>query len=118
MRPITDLFGHPITDQGETRKDAGIALVWEHADPWGDQALAVIDRVPLEWEGLFEELRPVIIAEVGAPHHSNAWGALGRTCRLRRVLFPTGEWRKSREMASNNARTAPVYRRRPLEATP
>jgi len=114
----TDLFGHPITEIGETRKTTGIALVWEHADPWGDQALAVIDRVPLEWEGLFEELRPVIIAEVGAPHHSNAWGALGRTCRLRRVLFPTGEWRKSREMASNNARTAPVYRRRPLEATP
>ena len=113
-----DLFGHPMTDPGEIRKAHGIAQVLEHAEPWGDQALAVIERVSSHWEGLFEELRPVIIAEVGAPHHSNAWGALGRTCRLRHVLFPTGEWRKSREMASNNARTAPVYRRRPLEATP
>ena len=112
MRPITDLFGHPITtDQGETRKEAGIALVWEHADPWGDQALEVLERVPHDWEGLFEELRPLVIAEIGAPHHPNAWGALTRSCRLRRLLFPTGEWRKSRVMVSNNARTAPVYRR-------
>ena len=115
MRPITDLFGHPITDQGETRKDAGIASVWDHADPWGDQALAVIDRVSLDWEGLFEELRPRVIAEVGAPHHPNAWGALTRTCRLRRVLVPTGVWRQSREVVTNNARMAQVYRRR--EAT-
>ena len=106
-----DLFGHPIADPSETRKAHGIALVWEHADPWGDQALAVIERVPRDWEGLFEELRPRVIAEVGAPHHPNAWGALTRSCRLRRVLWPTGEWRKSRAMVTNNARTAPVYRR-------
>jgi len=115
MKPETDLFGHPLTDAGQTRQDAGIASVWDHADPWGDQAVAVIDRVSLDWEGLFEELRPRVIAEVGAPHHPNAWGALTRTCRLRRVLFPTGVWRQSREVVTNNARMAQVYRRR--EAT-
>ena len=109
-----DLFGHP-TDPGETRKAHGIAQVLEHAEPWGDQALAVIERVSSHWEGLFEELRPRVIAEVGAPHHPNAWGALTRTCRLRRVLVPTGVWRQSREVVTNNARMAQVYRRR--EAT-
>ncbi len=115
MKPETDLFGHPVADTGETRQDAGIASVWEHADPWGDQAVAVIAQVPLDWEGLFEELRPRVIAEVGAPHHPNAWGALTRTSRLRRVLFPTGVWRQSQMMVTNNARMAQVYRRR--EAT-
>ena len=110
-----DLFGHPVTAPGEIRKAHGIAQVLEHAEPWGDQALAVIERVSSHWEGLFEELRPRVIAEVGAPHHPNAWGALTRTCRLRRVLVPTGVWRQSREVVTNNARMAQVYRRR--EAT-
>ena len=113
MTPQTDLFGHPVP--GRTRKNAGMDLVWENADPWGDQALAVIQQVSADWQGLFEELRPRVIAAIGAPHHPNAWGALGRTCRLRRVLFPTGAWRQSREMITNNARMAPVYRRRDEE---
>lgn len=96
---------------GKNRKEHGITAVWEHADPWGDQALGIIERVSLGWVGLLEELRPKIIAEIGAPIHPNAWGALARTCRTRRVLFPTGEWRNSQTVATNNARTAPVYRR-------
>jgi hypothetical protein len=104
----TDLFT-PVT--GETRKAHGIAQVWEHAVPWGDQALAVIDQVPRDWVGLFEELRPRVLDAIGAPHHPNAWGALTRSCRLRRLLYPTGEWRQSQAVLSNNARTAPVYRR-------
>lgn len=67
-----DLFG------ARSARDDALHRVHLNAGPWIDRAMAYIAGLR-EWSGTGEDLRIVIVAALGEPHHHNAWGAFDRT---------------------------------------
>jgi len=91
-------------------RDAALAQVADNAGDWMaravDAARAILPTAPF----ISEELRPGVVARVGRPHHSNAWGALTKILLDRGHIVPTGTWRAMRAPGSH-ARQSPEYRR-------
>ena len=54
-------------------------------------------------------VRFALVALVGEPRHSNAWGALIRTAKGRNLIENTGRYVPMRA-ANSHARITPVYR--------
>lgn len=76
---------------GRDRRDDGIELV--KREEWQRRAREfILKRIPLGWEGLFEEIRQQITQARGyyPPHHHNAWGALAMHCIRQGWLEQTG----------------------------
>ncbi len=99
---------------GEVLRDEGIAKVTEHNENWMDLAIREVERFTIQsdegGEGNFtgEDIRFWCSRTIGCPHHPNAWGALTNTLLKRKIIKPTGEWRKMRDDRSH-ARKTPVY---------
>ncbi len=91
-------------------RDDGISRVADNSFDWMAAASAVVDRIDRFWEGLGEDIRLRVIAQVGEPHHPNCWGALIMSATRRGVLVKTGEWRGARSKKSH-ASMYPVLRR-------
>lgn len=97
--------------EGKDLRDQGLATVTDHGKSWMEAAIAAV-LATNEFRGrafLAEELRPIVVATAGLPHHPNAWGALTRILVLRKVITPTGEWRMAKS-AKSHASRYPVYR--------
>ncbi len=104
-------FGPLFT--GELLRDEGIAKVTEHNGKWMERCIEESEHYAHygdknDFTG--EELRFYLSREVGCPQHSNAWGALINTLLKRKIIEPTGAYRKMKEDASH-ARKTPVYRK-------
>ncbi len=99
---------------GELLRDEGIAKVTDHNENWMELCLKEAQRYEadrFDWgskEFTGEDLRFYLMSTVGCPAHSNAWGALINTLVRRKIIKPTGEWRKMRD-DSSHARRTPVY---------
>ncbi len=97
---------------GELLRDEAIAKVSNNNETWMECCLIAMQQ-PIWWTdgtGQFtgEDVRFYLSREVGCPSHSNAWGALVSTLIKRKIIKPTGEWRKMKD-DSSHARKTPVY---------
>lgn len=92
---------------GEEARDEALFKVTENCKPWMESALAVVPDIPMvEFTG--EDLRHFVVAKVGSPHHSNAFGAMVNAAVRKGLITATGEWRKMK-LKSSHARKTPVY---------
>ncbi len=94
---------------GELLRDEGISKVLEHNEPWTEICIEEIGPY-LQFHDSFtgEDIRFYLVARAGHPKSPNAWGALINTLVRRKIIKPTGEWRKMRDESSHCRRT-PVY---------
>jgi hypothetical protein len=88
-------------------RDEALAQVSANADTWIESALARIPTLTGELTG--EDIRFALIALVGEPHHSNAWGALIKTAKGRGLIQNTGQYVPMRA-ANSHARMTSVYK--------
>ena len=98
------------TTSGQQLKEKGIKKVSEHNVNWMERAL----RLAYIWVHLGgdftgEDIRLHCEPTLGAPTHSNAWGALINTLIKRKIIVPTGEYRKSKHSEAH-ARKNAVYK--------
>ncbi len=96
---------------GELLRDEALEQVSSHNGKWMELCIKeaqyyVRTSLPISFTG--EDLRFHCQRAVGCPAHSNAWGALINTLVRRKIIKPTGEWRKMRD-SSSHARRTPVY---------
>ena len=94
----------------ETRRDEALARVRKNSGEWFDWALAAIADLPPNWSGIGEDIRNHITAFNGPPHDPHAWGSLVSIAVRRKLLKPTGRYRKMTSPTSN-ARKSEVYTR-------
>ncbi len=93
-------------------RDEGIARVTEHNESWMElaireaQSFASYSSYLDTFTG--EDIRHRVSYVIGLPGHNNAFGALINTLVRRKIIKPTGEWRKMRDDRSH-ARKTPVY---------
>lgn len=100
-----DLFAY-----AQTVRDAEMSRVYDNAQPWGDRAFAAFQSLTLPDEFTAEAIRYGITARVGAPHHSNAWGAFIMRLSRAKLIVKTGRWVNGTDPRSHAA-ALPVYRR-------
>ena len=103
----TSLFDYAA---GVAMRDRGIEQVEANDFDWMAAAQALIARIPIGWEGLGEDIRARVIAQIGEPHHSNCWGALIMGATRRGMLVKTGTWQNAKSKRSH-ASMYPVLRR-------
>lgn len=95
----------------EIERDKALALVIRNENEmWRQKAFQYILDLPYGWEGIGEDLRLLIVSNVGFPHHHNVFGALIAQAVRRKMLMPTGYVRHMKTSKSH-ARMSPVYRR-------
>jgi hypothetical protein len=99
---------------GEVLRDKGIKKVDSHNEDWMERALNVsvsfVGILPCSDDFTGEDLRLMLESTaVGSPKHPNAYGALINTLVRRKIIVPTGEYRKMKDLSSH-ARKTPVYR--------
>lgn len=100
-----------MTPNGEkAARDAALSQVAGNAGDWMARAVDVAVSVLPTRPFIGEDLRPLVTAVIGPPHHPNAWGALTRILLDRKQIVPTGTWRAMRARGSH-ARQSPEYRR-------
>lgn len=100
-----DLFQH-----AQAIREAELARVYNNAVPWGDRAFEAFKGLDLPEEFTAEAIRYGIIERVGAPHHSNAWGAFIMRLSRAKCIAKTGRWVNGTDPRSHAA-ALPVYRR-------
>jgi hypothetical protein len=95
---------------GQQLKEKGIKEVSEHNENWMKRAILGA-RTYITYPATFtgENIRNYIEQWVGAPKHPNAYGALINTLIKRKIIVPTGEHRKMKDIRSH-ARSTPVYK--------
>ncbi len=99
---------------GELLRDEAIVKVSDNNEKWMELCLKEVERFTMQsdegGEGNFtgEDIRFWCSRTVGCPRHPNAYGALINTLVRRKIIKPTGEWRKMRDDRSH-ARKTPVY---------
>lgn len=94
-------------EAGRNARDAALDLVASNAAPWFKQAMEFIVGMK-QWRGTGEDLRVIVSANVGLPHHANAWGALTSQAVRRGHLRRTGE-REAMRSVRSHARQTDVY---------
>ncbi len=99
-------FGPLFT--GEVLRDEGIAKVTEHNESWMELCIERCSRLRDDFRGTGEDIRHYCESYVGCAKHPNAYGALINTLLKRKIIKPTGEWRKMKDSCSH-ARKTPVY---------
>lgn len=100
-----DLFAY-----AETIRDQRMEQVLENAEPWSDRAFRAFSTITLPEEFTAENIRWAVTAAVGAPHHSNAWGAFIMRLSRAKHIVKTGRWVNGTDPRSHAA-ALPVYRR-------
>lgn len=107
-------------DDGIVDREIGLAQVHNSNKEWMRRALlicmqwrinALRDDLPANF--LPEDLRKTLIAQIGEPTHSNAWGALTRTLIDKKIIETNGEMRPMRSRTSH-ARLTRAYTWTPL----
>ncbi len=94
---------------GELLRDEGIAKVTEHNGKWMDLCVREVESWTLDCDAMTgEDIRHRCEMMVGCANHPNAWGALISTLLRRKIIKPTGEYRKMKD-CSSHARRTPVY---------
>ncbi len=102
-------FGPLFT--GEVLRDEAIAKVSDNNGKWMELCVEVATRFASVYHDFTgEDIRMDCGKWVGLPHHSNAWGALINTLVRRKIIKPTGEYRKMKDDRSH-ARRTPVYQK-------
>lgn len=90
-------------------RDEALEQVARNSKAYVETALKLIQEgtyMPAYVTG--EDVRLAVEAEIGKPHHPNAWGAIINAAVRQRLLFPTGVYRKMRSKRSH-ARKTPEY---------
>ena len=90
----------------EQARDDGIKKVTRSS--WNDNALTQVETLPIGWQGTGEDVR--LQLNIPEPHHPNAWGAMIRSAISRKLLQPTGVYRKTKTF-KNHACKREVLRR-------
>lgn len=104
-----DLFDYA---EGVRRREEGIERVTDERrwiDVATDEAVRVIP-VLVEPFAL-EDIKRLLLEDVGtvdAPHHPNAWGALGMRLTRMGVIRPTGKWKRAQSVNAH-ARCVKLY---------
>ena len=96
--------------EAATLRETYTAQVLNNAQPWSDRAFAAFKSLNLPDEFTAEAIRYGIIEKVGAPHHSNAWGAFIMRLSRAKLIAKTGRWVNGTDPKSHAA-ALPVYRR-------
>lgn len=97
-----DLFDYAASVKA---RDAGISQVEEQ--PWQARAILIIAALPRGWRGIGEDIRALVLAQIGAPHHPNCWGAMIMSACRSGLLERTTELQNMRAKKSH-ARLSPV----------
>jgi hypothetical protein len=101
---MTDLFS-------KLYRDEALERVQKHAgEDWMASALRCIERMERGLLVTGEDIRHKVKAEIGSPHHHNAYGALVMAAVKRHLIVKTGQWTNMRDKRSH-ARMTPVYRK-------
>ena len=100
-----DLFEH-----AQAIRDRQMEQVIDNSEPWADRAFRAFKSLPLSGEFTAEAIRFGITQAVGAPHHSNAWGAFIMRLSRGKLIQKTGQWVNGTDPRSHAA-ALPVYRR-------
>jgi len=96
-----------MSTQADLFRNEGLHRVRQNSGEWFLAAMKAVERLPSgEYTG--EDVRLAIEPHVGNPHHHNAHGALIAQAVRRRILHPTGRWRKMRT-AKSHARRTMIY---------
>lgn len=95
-----DLFTY-----AEARRDEALTRVTR--EDWMPAAIGTFRRHALELPDVFtgEDIRELVTAYAGAPHHPNAWGALTMTLVKQGFIVATGTVAKMRSPTSHARRT-------------
>lgn len=96
--------------EAATLREAFTAQVLNNSQPWGDRAFEAFKGLDLPEEFTAEVIRFAITERVGAPHHSNAWGAFIMRLSRAKLIAKTGRWVNGTDPRSHAA-ALPVYRR-------
>lgn len=103
-----DLFDSTAVQE----RDAGLQAVSENNSSWMDRAFRKLGRVLPNipgGEATAEAIKIALRDEIEEPQHHNAWGALIRKARHRKILTPTGRWTRCC-LPKSHARQTPIYR--------
>jgi hypothetical protein len=103
---MNDLFN------GRLERDLGMGKAFSRDPTWNTEALKIILDLPIGWEGTGQQIRIMVVNQIGEPHHFNVWGALINEAIMKRLLVRTGRQAHARIRASH-ARRNDVYRRTP-----
>ncbi len=92
-------------------RDIGIAqTLAKEPPPWLDRALGLIVWLPKGWSGLGENIREMVLEQIGPPHSPHCYGALINVAIRKGLLEHTGGMKHMRAVRSH-ARLSPVLRR-------
>ena len=94
--------------EARAARDKALETVEINAETWFERALFVIYRMPQGTEATGEDVRLLVVEEIGQPHHHNTFGALISQAARKGYLRKTGEYRQMRAKKSH-ARETPVY---------
>ena len=89
-------------------RDEALDRVADNSGRYIDKAMRLIQAMD-STPRIGEEIRLEVEAEIGKPHHHNAWGAIIAQCTIKGILVKTGVWRQMTTKASH-ARHSPEYR--------
>jgi hypothetical protein len=103
--------------EAERLRDAGLRKVEANSDGWINLALIALHQERREalkaGNGDFiftvNNIKSLVLIDVGKPHHHNAWGALVKAAMKKGLIVDTGGWIRSTEPKSH-ARRIPTYR--------
>ena len=101
----------PLFQTGTQLRDKGLAQVSEHNENWMYHAYRSALYFALSHDSDFtgEDIRFHCVGHAGEPFTPHAWGALINTLLKRKIIVPTGEYRKMKDRTSH-ARSTPVYK--------
>lgn len=97
---MTDLFTY-----AEAQRDRALHQVTRQ--DWMPAAIGVFRRHCRELPDIFtgEDIRELVTAYAGSPHHPNAWGALTMALSRQGMIVPTGTVAKMKSAKSHARRT-------------
>lgn len=97
---------------GKQLRDQGIKQVSNHNESWMEKCIKYATeraaKATRDFTG--EDIRFSCELAIGSPNHPNGWGALTNALVKRKIIVPTGEWRKAKNETSH-ARNIQVYRK-------
>lgn len=111
MSAMKDMFGDlPYEPPGRAARNAGIKRVENNSYDWMPLAMAIVEQLPSGWIGTGEDIKLLVTAKIGPPHHFNVVGSIIMQAVRRGYLRKTGLWLQAKGTASHS-RNIQEYRR-------
>jgi hypothetical protein len=104
---MDDLFGGH--DAQKLRDEALARMLARHAS-WRDKAMAILNALPRDWQGMGEDGRRLVEARLGPIPDPHLWGAIWNKAVMQRHWFHSIGWKKPKGLKSHASKKQ-IWRR-------